>query len=130
MKKTNPIKQRKVIQKGYYLIPKIELLSKHQRWKKQAEKLKLSKEAKNRLKWIIYHETKGEYNTSKTVRYFGIGRSTFYKWFNRFNGINLKTLETQSTAPKTTRGREFSNIKDSRVIKISSIWTQKIRSNL
>jgi DNA invertase Pin-like site-specific DNA recombinase len=95
--KTNPVKQGKVIQKGYYLIPKIHLLSKHQRWKKQAEKLKLSREAKNRLNWIIYYETKGENNVSKTVRYFGIGRSTFYKWFNRFDGINLKTFKIKSS---------------------------------
>ena len=116
--KTNPLKQGKVIKRNFYLIPKIELLSKHQRWKKQADKLKLSREAKNRLNWIIYYETKGNNNVSKTIRYFGIGRSTFYKWFNRFDGINLRTLETRSTAPKTTRSREYSAIKDSRVIKL------------
>jgi len=122
--KTNPIKQGKVIERNFYLIPKIELLSKHQRWKKQADKLKLSREAKNRLSWIIYYETKGSNNASKTVRYFGIGRSTFYKWFNRFDGINLRTLETRSTAPKVTRGREYSAIKDSRVIKLRKKYPQ------
>ena len=116
--KTNPLKQGKIIQKGYYLIPKIQLLSKHKRWEKQADKLSLSKEAKKRLKWIIYYETRGNYNTAKTTRYFGIGRSTFYKWLNRFDGINLQTLETKSTAPQVTRKREFSPIKDSRVIKL------------
>ncbi len=124
MFKTNPAKQEKVIQKGYYLIPKINLLSKHQRWLKQAKKLNLSQEAQNRLKWMIYYETKGKENTSKTARYFGIGRSTFYKWFNRFDGINLRTLETQSRAPQTTRGREFSLIKDSRVIKLRKKYPQ------
>ena len=122
--KTNPVKQGKVIERNYYLIPKVILLSKHQRWLKQADKLSLSKEAKKRLKWIIYYETKGNHNASKTIRYFGIGRSTFYKWFNRFDGINLKTLETRSTAPKTVRGREFSLIKDSRVIKLRKKYPQ------
>jgi len=122
--KTNPIKQGKVTEKNYYLIPKIELLNKHQRWLKQVEKLKLSKDAKNRLKWIIYYETKGNGNASRTIRYFGIGRSTFYKWLNRFDGINLRTLETRSTAPQTTRGREFSLVKDSRVIKLRKKYPQ------
>ena len=60
-------------------------------------------------------------NVSKTARYFGIARKTFYKWFNLFNENNLYTLhllEDQSTAPKHVRQREITTIEEQRIIKL------------
>jgi len=39
----------------------------------------LSPEAKLRLEWIIFYETVGKKNASKTAKYFGISRKTFIK---------------------------------------------------
>lgn len=71
----------------------IKLLNKYERWKKTAEKIKLSKEAKQRLNWIIYYYEKSNKNASLTCRHYGIARKTFYKWFNQFDEDNLCTLK-------------------------------------
>lgn len=66
------------------------------------ETVNLSKEAKVRLKWVDYY-LGHEKNASLTCRHFGIVRSCFYKWLNRFNSLGLSGLETVSTKPKNTR---------------------------
>lgn len=81
-----------------------------------AKELELSREAKNRLEWMIFYETKAEKDASLTARYFGIGRSTFHKWRSRFDEANLRSLETRSRAPKKVRQRQFIPVKDQRVI--------------
>lgn len=47
----------------------------------------LSKEAQRKLKWIDYHHR--EKDVTKTCRHFDIGRSLFYKWYNRYKKIGL-----------------------------------------
>ena len=94
----------------------ITLLSKHERWKKQAKLLNLSKTACQRLEWIIFYETKAERNASLTCRHFSVPGKTFYKWKNRFQEKNLRTLEDQSTAPTRTRQREITRIEESRIV--------------
>lgn len=94
------------------------LLSKYNRWRLIAKDLKLSQTAKLRLEWIIYHETKAQRNASLVCRHFGIGRTTFYKWFKLFNETNLKSLETRSRKPLTTKKRQATPSKDSRLIKL------------
>lgn len=93
------------------------LLSKHDRWRKIADSLNLSKEAKNHLEWIIFYETRGK-NASLTARHFGIARKTFYHWLNRFNETNLRTLEERSRAPVTRRVREYTPLQYVRVIQL------------
>ena len=44
---------------------------------------KLSKTAKQRLKWFDYHKRCG--NISKTCRYFGVSRKTFHEWKKRYS---------------------------------------------
>lgn len=62
---------------------------------------KLSHEAKHRLRVIDYYlKTR---NVSLTCRHFGICRSYFYKWYNRFNPKDLTSLESRSRRPKHTR---------------------------
>ena len=91
-------------QHNYYLVPKpIQLLNTYDRWRKRAEILPLSEKAKLRLEWIIFYYTAGDRNASYTAKHFGISRSKFYFWFSRFNERNLKTLEDNSSVPKTKR---------------------------
>ena len=88
----------------YFFLPKpFRLLGKHERWRKEADTLNLSKPAKQRLEWFVFYETKAEFNASQTARHFGISTKTFYKWKNIFDGKNLRLLEDGDKAPKHTR---------------------------
>ena len=64
----------------------------------------LSKEALRRLTWIDWYFTHGK-NAQLTCRHFGISKSLFYRWKNRFNPKNLQTLEfdTKTRRPKKVR---------------------------
>ena len=88
-------------QKDYLLIAEpLQLLDYYDRWRKRAELVKLSDEAKTRLEWLIFYYTAGKKNAIYTTKYFGISRSKFYFWFSRFNERNLKTLENKPCTPK------------------------------
>lgn len=78
---------------------------KHANWRKQAELLKLSKEACQRLEWLIYYETKANKNALQTCRHFSIAPKVFYTWKNRFDGKNIRLLESRSKAPIRRRAR-------------------------
>ena len=103
---------------GYYLVPDIVLLSKYERWRKQAKNINLSKEAKIRLEWFIYYETTTKENASLTCRHFGIAPKTFYKWKNIFDEKNLRTLENKSKAPKHVREKTITPLEEDRVVTI------------
>ena len=107
-----------VKQIGYYLVPQIKLLNKHERWRKAAKVLKLSKNACLRLEWIIYYYAKAEENASLTCRYYGISRKTFYKWLNKFDEANLRTLEDKSKAPINRRKKEYTSLQYERIVKL------------
>lgn len=64
----------------------------------------LSKDALRRLTWIDWYFSHGK-NAEATCRHFGISKSVFYRWFNRFDARNLKTLEfdTKTRKPKRIR---------------------------
>jgi len=100
----------------YFKVKNRGLLTKHERWKKIADLLKLSKAAKLRLEWIIYYHDKSKENARLTCRYYGISPKTFYKWFNRFDEENLKTLESQSKAPLNKRKPEYTPHEVQRII--------------
>jgi len=76
----------------------------------------LSKEAKQRLKWMDYHRQCG--NASKTCRYFGISRQCFYEWYRRYDPNNLYTLENKSTTPIRKRQREITPEQEMRVVQL------------
>ena len=61
--------------------------------------IKLPKEVKVRLKWIQHYQ-KTE-NISKTCRYFGISRITFYKWYNRQKNEVIEDLYNRPKTPKS-----------------------------
>jgi transposase InsO family protein len=79
------------------------LLSQEQRWRKQAELLGLSGKARLRLKWIIFYRTVGQGQATRTAQHFGMSRSKFYYWLQRFDAGHLRRLEDDPPLPKTRR---------------------------
>jgi len=71
-----------------------------------------------RLERIIFYETVGEYNVTKTTKHFGISRKTFHKWYKRFKDsrYRVKSLCNESKAPKRKRKWEVSYEEEDRVI--------------
>jgi len=102
---------------GYYLVPQLKLSKdKYERWPKIAKTLELSKKARQRINWMIYYETKANFNAKQTCRHFGLSRSVWYYWRTRFDEKNLRTLEDEFTGPKNTRKKEYTNLQYERVI--------------
>jgi transposase InsO family protein len=90
----------------------------YEHWRKVAKVLKLSKSARQRLEWIIFYQTKAQRNARLTCRHFAISPKTLYKWYNRFNEQNLRTLEDQDKAPHHRRKKEITPQEESRVISL------------
>jgi transposase InsO family protein len=67
----------------------------------------LSRDAKRRLGWFDYYRAHGG-NASLTCRYFGISRTTFYRWRARYNPRDLTALEDHSCRPKRRRPKSWS----------------------
>ncbi|HKZ43022.1 MAG TPA: DDE-type integrase/transposase/recombinase, partial [Candidatus Hodarchaeales archaeon] len=63
----------------------------------------LSKDALRRLWWMDWYHSHGK-NAESTCRHFGISKSVFYRWKNRYKPFNLKTLEDDK---KTRRPRHL-----------------------
>ena len=55
------------------------------------------------MDWYFSHGT----NAELTCRHFDISKSVFYRWFNRFNKKNLKTLEFDTKLRRPHRLREM-----------------------
>lgn len=66
----------------------------------------LSKQGLKRLEWIDWYFSYGK-NTEKTCRHFGIAKSVFYRWRNRFDKRNLKTLEFNTKLRRPHKLREM-----------------------
>lgn len=101
-----------------FFVPRhpFKLLNIHERWRKQADLLKLSHAAKQRLEWFIFYETKGKNNATYTARHFGISAKTFHKWNNIFDRKNLRLLEDRDRAPKHVRQKEITPEEEARII--------------
>lgn len=64
----------------------------------------ISKEAAKRLRWMDhYHRYR---NSRLTCRYYGISPQTFYRWKNRYDPYDLRTLESGSHRPYKVRQPE------------------------
>jgi transposase InsO family protein len=85
-------------------------------WRKTALQLGLSREAKQRLEWIIFYYTSAQENGALVCRHFALHRNTFSKWLRRFNEANLRSLESGDRTPHTTRQRVADPFLDGRVI--------------
>jgi putative transposase len=75
----------------------------------------LSEKAKHRLEVLDWYYKKSRYyslsglpEVTVTCRHFGMHRSQFYRWKNRYDPQRLISLEPTSTAPKKKREREYS----------------------
>lgn len=64
----------------------------------------LSKDGLKRLTWIDWYHSHGM-NAELTCRHFGISKSVFYRWLNRFDKRNLKTLEFDAKTRRPARVR-------------------------
>ena len=106
----------RMVYEQYWRSRKRKLLSHEERLRESAKSLGLSKEARQRLEWFLYYESKGGRDVSLTCRHFGIGRSLFYKWKKRFDETNLQSLEDGTRSPKHQRVRVSSALLDGRVI--------------
>lgn len=71
----------------------------------QADSLELSAQAVLRLKWFAF-ALEHDNNVSLTCRHFGIARSTFLTWADRFDARDPLSLEEKSRRPHTTRQPE------------------------
>lgn len=76
----------------------------------------LSTEARKRLKWMDYYRQCR--NVSKTCRYFGIPRKTFYYWRKRYNPHYLASLEERSRRPRNTRQWMVSRMQEFRIMEL------------
>lgn len=92
------------------------LLSKSERWRKQAEILGLSREARLKLEWFVYYHDRAGKNALKTCRYFGISKTRFYKWLSVFDATNLKALEEASRAPVKRRRSVVNQVEEDRIL--------------
>jgi hypothetical protein len=72
---------------------------------KQAADLELSAGAVQRLKWFVY-ALEHDNNVSLACRRFGIARSTYMRWWLRFDASNPASLEEASRRPHTVRAPE------------------------
>src|SRR5436309_7059410 len=92
-------------------------LKEHDRWRKVAELLRLSRAARGRLEWIIFWEKNGK-DASFAARHFGISRKTFHKWISRFEKDFLRGLEDESRRPKRRRLRQYSALQYQKVVSL------------
>jgi len=78
--------------------------------------IKLPREVKVRLKWIEYYNK--TQNISKTCRYFGISRTTFYKWYNRYKSEGIEGLYDRPKTPRNKRKPTLRNKYQQIIIKV------------
>lgn len=74
----------------------------------------LSKDALKRLTWIDWYFSHAK-NAERTCRHFNISKSVFYRWLNRFEEKNLKTLEFDTKTRRPHNVREMT----------TPLWIQK-----
>lgn len=68
----------------------------------------LSKQARQRLKWLDYYREQ-DGNARLTCRHFDISPQTFYRWKRRYEPMNLNSLEDRSHWPRRLRQPTWSS---------------------
>lgn len=76
-------------------------------YKRLASLPKLSKKARQRLKWFDYYDSHN-HNARLTSRYFGISPQAFYRWKRRYDPYHLERLEDRSCRPRMVRQPTYS----------------------
>lgn len=79
----------------------------------------ISKGAQKRLEYLDWYRSHGN-NAELTCRHFGISKSVFYRWRNRFNNKNLASLESVSTKPKNVRKECINPLIVSKILEIKA----------
>jgi putative transposase len=79
--------------------------------------IELSKEAKHRLRIIIWHEEHGP-NVALTCRHFAISRDTFYRWYRRYQRSGPAGLENGSHRPQRVRRPTWSKELEKAVLEL------------
>ncbi len=80
----------------------------------QIRNASLSKEGLKRLTWLDWYFSHRK-NAEATCRHFGISKSVFYRWKNRFHPKNLKSLEFDTKTRRPKKVREMT----------TPVWIQK-----
>src|SRR5216683_1901256 len=62
----------------------------------------VSRTAQGRLQWMLFYFFNAR-NAARTCRHFGVSRQTFYRWKQRFDRHDLRTLEGHSHRPRRVR---------------------------
>jgi len=104
------------------------ILTKYQRWRARAKALKLSKAARTRLEWLIHYDQKE--NAALTTRHFGISRKVFYTWKNRFDELDLTSLEDRSRRPHSLRSKQYTVQQIQRVQQLRELYPTLGREKL
>lgn len=73
---------------------------------KQAAVLGLSRHAKQHLQWLLF-AAQHDGDVALTCRHFGIARSTFLRWAERFRLEDIESLEERSRRPHHVRGATY-----------------------
>jgi transposase InsO family protein len=86
----------------------------------------LSKDGLRRLLWMDWYLNHGK-NAELTCRHFGIAKSLFYRWKNRFDSHNLQMLEFDSKTrrPKRLRESTLSQLVKNKIYEIRLNDTEK-----
>ncbi len=101
----------------YFAFNEIVLLETPVRWRAVAKLLKISKEGRLRLEWLIYRFD--GHTPTEACRHFGIKRKTFYKWCKYFDPDNLYTLnllQDRSRSPNKKRLSTVTPLEESRIV--------------
>lgn len=69
----------------------------------EADQLNLSVGARERLRWFLHYIEQSQ-SISDTCTHFGISRSTFHRWANRFDPDDIDSIEENSRRPHHVRG--------------------------
>lgn len=106
------------------------LLAKHQRLRKRAQLRGLSGPAHRRLEWLIFYQTVGGRDATKTARYFGIRRETVHKWLRRFDERDLGSLEDRDRRPHRLRQKRYTHQQVRRVTALRKPYPTEGRAKL
>lgn len=83
-----------------------------------AKTMKLSRDARKRLGWMIWYETVGQHNARATCRHFGIAPKVFYFWRKRLSETNLRSLEERSHRPQRARQSTLTGVQIERIVSL------------
>ena len=109
------------------------LLAMPERWRKLAETLNLSAEAKLRLEWMIFYEIACDKDAYLTAKHFGVAPKTFYKWHKRFKDGRVRNLEEYSRTPTKKRRSTITLTEEIRVKELRTQhlhWSKKKLSKI